>query len=881
MKTTTTRQSKRNIAALLGMLLYFSCLSAQTMQDTIIAHFNLLEKIPKEKLYLHLDKPFYGAGEKIWFKGYLVNAISHQDNSQSNFIITELINRSDSIVERRKIRRDSLGFHNAFTLPATLPAGDYYLRGYSNWMLNDDPDFFYSRNIKIGNSIDNTIVSNIEYQQEDDTHYTAKIRFTSNAQAAFENTTIKFLYIENGKVKNKGKRKTDENGWISIALPDLKPSATRRIEVEFDDPQYIYKRTFYLPVFTNDFDVKFFPEGGALLNIPHQNVAFKVQGADGFSKEIEGVLFNSKGDTLTNFRSEHNGMGIFTMNPVSGDTYYIMAKVNDDSITKRFDLPPIEPKGIAIAMSHYKQEIRYEIQKTEATEWPQKLFLIAQTRGKLSILQPVMPERTFGKMNDSLLTEGITHFMLIDHQGNVLSERLIFVPDHKPNQWQITADKPTYGKREKVSLQIEAKDNNGNPVEGTFSVSITDRKSIQPDSLADNILSNLLLTSDLKGYVEDPAYYFLNQDARTLRSIEYLMMTHGWRRHKIENVLRAPSLNITNYIEKGQTISGRIRGFFGANVKKGPICVLAPKYNIVATTETDEKGEFIVNTSFRDSTTFLVQARTKKGFAGVDIEIDKPQYPDPIHKAPYFNGAATFMEDYLMNTREQYYMEGGMRVYNLKEVTVTAKRERPSSKSIYTSGINTYTVEEDRLQGYGQTAFDAASRLPGVTITNGSEIHIRNNSEQAVIVIDDIVYEDASDILKDIQVSDMSSISLVRGTDAIILGPRASGGAVVITLKDPRSLPAKPAQGIITYTPLGYSESVEFYHPTYDTPEKKNTGRSDFRSTIYWNPELRLDAEGKATIEYYTPDSTAPEDIIIEGVDKNGKVCRIQQTINR
>lgn len=880
MKNTTTLQSKRSITVLLGVLLYFSSLSAQTMQDTIIANFSLMERIPKEKLYLHLDKPFYGAGEKIWFKGYLVNATTHQDNSQSNFIITELINRSDSIVERKKIRRDSLGFHNAFTLPATLPAGDYYLRGYSNWMLNEDPDFFFSRNIKIGNSIDNTIVSSIEYQQEDDTHYTAKIKFTSNVQAVFENTTIKYLYLENGKIKNKGKKKTDENGWISISLPDLKSPAARRIEVEFDDPQYIYKRTFHLPVFTNDFDVKFFPEGGALLSIPHQNVAFKAQGADGFSKEVEGFLFNSKGDTLTYFRSEHNGMGIFTMNPVNNETYYVTVRTND-SITKRFDLPAIEPKGISIAMSHYKQEIRYEIQKTEATEWPQKLFLLAHTRGKLAILQPINPKRTFGKMNDSLFTEGITHFMLIDEQGNALSERLIFVPDHKPNQWQITADQPTYGKREKVSLQIAAKDNEGNPVEGTFSVSITDRKSIQPDSLADNILSNLLLTSDLKGYVEDPAYYFLNQDARTLRSIDYLMMTHGWRRHKMENVLRTPSLNFTNYIEKGQTISGRIMGFFGANVKKGPICVLAPKYNIIATTETDEKGQFIVNTSFRDSTTFLVQARTKKGFAGVDILMDPPQYPVATHKAPYFNGATTFMEDYLMNTRDQYYMEGGMRVYNLKEVTVTAKRERPSSKSIYTGGINTYTVEEDRLQGYGQTAFDAASRLPSVTITNGSEIHIRNNSEPAIIVIDDIVYEDASDILKDIQVSDMSSISLLRGADAVILGPRASGGAVVITLKDPRNLPARPAQGIITYTPLGYSESVEFYHPTYDTPEKKNAQRSDFRSTVYWNPELRLDAEGKATIEYYTPDSTAPEDIIIEGVDKNGKVCRILQTINK
>ena len=855
--------------------------SAQNMQDTIIAYFNLLKNVPQEKLYLHLDKPFYGAGEKIWFKGYLVNAVTHQDNTQSNFIITELINRSDSIIGRKKIRRDSLGFHNAFALPPTLPAVDYYLRAYSNWMLNQEPEFFYSHNLKIGNSIDNTIVSNIEYQKEDETHYTAKVKFASNTQEVFKNTTVHYRYIENGKVKDKGKRKTDESGLISISLPDLKSTATRHIEVEFDDPQYIYKKTFYLPLFNKDFNVQFFPEGGALLAVAHQNIAFKAQGTDGFSKEIEGFLFDAKGDTLTAFRSEHDGMGVFTLNPTNGNSYYVIAKTND-GISKRFDLPAVEQKGIGLSISHYKKEIRYEIQKTETTEWPQKLFLIAHTRGKLAILQPINTDRTFGRMNDSLFTAGITHFMLIDQQGNALSERLVFVPDRNPHQWQIQSDKPTYGKREKVSLQISAKDNNGNPIEGNFSISITDRRSIQPDSLADNILSNLLLTSDLKGYIEDPGYYFLHQDPRTLRTLDFLMMTHGWRRHHIKNVLTAPSLNLTNYMEKGQTISGRIKGFFGSNVKKGPICILAPKQNIIATTTTDEKGEFIVNTSFRDSTTFLVQARTKRGFAGVDIEIDTPKYPLASHKSPFRDATATFMEDYLLNTRDQYYMEGGMRVYNLKEVLITGNRSKPRSESIYTGGINTYTIEGDKLESGGaQTAFDAVSRLPGVSVTNGNEIHIRNNPEQPVIVIDDVVYEDDNDILTMIQTSDMSSLSLLRGADAAILGSRGSAGAIVITLKDGKDLPAKPTQGIITCTPLGYSDSVEFYAPAYDTPEKKNTQRSDLRSTIYWNPLLQLDEEGKATIEYYTPDSTAPEDIIIEGVDKNGKVCRIIQTINK
>lgn len=99
-----------------------------------------------------------------------------------------------------------------------------------------------------------------------------------------------------------------------------------------------------------------------------------------------------------------------------------------DGISKRFDLPAVEEKGITLSMTHYKKEIRYEIQKTEATEWPQKLFLIAHTRGKLVILQPVSIDRTFGRMNDSLFNAGITHFMLIDQQATHLANAWFSYP---------------------------------------------------------------------------------------------------------------------------------------------------------------------------------------------------------------------------------------------------------------------------------------------------------------------------------------------------------------------------------------------------------------------------------------------------------------------
>ncbi len=107
---------------------------------------------------------------------------------------------------------------------------------------------------------------------------------------------------------------------------------------------------------------------------------------------------------------------------------------------------------------------------------------------------------------------------------------------------------------------------------------------------------------------------------------------------------------------------------------------------------------------------------------------------------------------------------------------------------------------------------------------NGNEIHIRNNPQQPVIVIDDVVYEDAIEILTTLQASDMSSLSLLRGADAAILGSRGAAGAIVIPLKDGRRLPARPAQGIITYSPLGTVTRWNLITPTYDTPERKMPG---------------------------------------------------------
>lgn len=171
----------------------------------------------------------------------------------------------------KKVKRQEHGFQNNFVLPAEMPAGDYYIRAYSNWMVNADPEYMYLRDIKIGNAIDVSILSSIEYQKTDD-GYLAKIKFFNNTNGVFSKTKIKYTVFDNELKKPiKGTSVTNEEGYIYISLPEFKtPDIQRRIDVRFDDKQYTYDRTFFIPNFSKDFHVDFLPEGGELLNTTNQ-----------------------------------------------------------------------------------------------------------------------------------------------------------------------------------------------------------------------------------------------------------------------------------------------------------------------------------------------------------------------------------------------------------------------------------------------------------------------------------------------------------------------------------------------------------------------------------------------------------------------------------
>ena len=136
-----------------------------------------------------------------------------------------------------------------------------------------------------------------------------------------------------------------------------------------------------------------------------------------------------------------------------------------------------------------------------------------------------------GLIHIDSLPEGILHLMLVDSLGLPLTERLVYVshPELRP-AWKVRPDKASYEKREKVKVDLEL--DRPEFFSNYYSVSVTDRSTVYYDSLSENINSYLFVTSDLKGYVHNAGYYFIDNSPARMQKLDLVMLTNGWRRFK-------------------------------------------------------------------------------------------------------------------------------------------------------------------------------------------------------------------------------------------------------------------------------------------------------------------------------------------------------------
>ena len=175
------------------------------------------------------------------------------------------------------------------------------------------------------------------------------------------------------------------------------------------------------------------------------------------------------------------------------------------------------------------------------------------------------------------------------------------------------------------------------------------------------------------------------------------MMTHGWRRFRIENMMQPLHFEGEHYLEVGQTVSGEVQNGFGKGIEGATVTVYSPECFTMCTT--DQNGRFMAEgIQFSDSVSqIIVQAQNTRGKSNVIVEVDEETFPESFNMAPYSKVVPQAMSDYLSYVRDQYYIEGGMQVYRLKEVVVSGKQEKQKETRDLVSDV---TIDRENMPTY-------------------------------------------------------------------------------------------------------------------------------------------------------------------------------------
>jgi hypothetical protein len=855
---------------------------------------------PAEKVYLQLDKPYYSIGDDIWFKAYVTIGGKHQLSAYSEILNVDLIDENDSVKRSIKLPLLSGLASGDFALADTMAEGNYRIRAYTNWMRNAGEAYFFDQTIQVVNAIRNTVFTKAAYtysSQNGKQKVDAVITYTDLNGTPYAGNEVTYQIELNGKVIHKGKGITDDKGNLNAGFINSTSNLTAAGQIitnlKLADKKIVTKLVPIKAV-SNRVDVQFFPEGGSLVSGISSKVAFKAVGADGLGADIKGSIVDNQNNVITTFNSTHLGMGLFNLQPESGKAYKAHVTYADGS-EGDFNLPKAADNGYALSIDNVNDDnlaikISPSVGLLNGSIPTGGLTVVAQSGGEIYY---AATSTNGGKIftaaiHKSKFPSGIVQFTLFSATGEPLSERLVFIQNQDQLDLSVSTAKQSYAPREKVTINLNAKADGSKPVIGGFSASVIDESKVSVDEVTEgSIFSNLLLTADIKGYIERPGYYFTNVNPKTKADLDVLMLTQGYHRFEWKPILNDVFEPIVYQPEKSLEVSGHLKTLGGKPVAHGKVTLFTTAGGaFVLDTVSDENGKFAFkNLIFRDSIKFIVQARTAKDRKNLEIQLDNiaPQVVGKNKNAPDIqvninDGLSAYLLNSKMLYNEQVKYGIGHHTIVLKEVVIKDKAITAvkHSSNLNGAGNADQILTYKDLENMGpQLSNILQGRLLGVIFRGGIPYSSRNPNGGPMQLIVDGMYVDP-DFINNLNVPDIASIEVLRSVgNTSIYGSRGGSGVLVITTKrgDEGSTYSRYAPGIVTFAPKGYYKAREFYSPQYDDP-KTNAQIQDLRSTIYWKPNIITDKEGNASLSFFNADAKGTYRVTIEGIDGDGNLGR-------
>ena len=846
---------------------------------------------PQEKVYVHTDRPIYKPGETLWLKAYVVDGLSHQPTTLSEIVHIILIDpKGQPVVEKKAIVTEGTAEGN-IKLSSDLPGGIYKLRVYTRYQRNLGEDTFFEKDIIVQKVVNPQLLLQLNFAQKsyragDEVVAKVAVKDLENEPIAQKENLYRLTI--NGEAFQNQLFTTDGKGKATVRfyLPDTLTTTdvVLNVIVRANGVRESIART--VPITLDNIHINFYPEGGQAVTGLENRIAFKAVNEWGKPAEVVGVVLDKNNNTVVKFKSFYAGMGAFSFTPQPNERYRV--QLEGVRSNQSFSLPTFERKGWLLkAVNTEKEWLQVQIQTTHQAD---QALLVAQVRGKIYHHQEVQLSegKATCKVPTAQLPAGVVQLTLFDKAHLPQCERLAFVNPHKTLNIKLTTDKKSYHPREQVTLKVQTTNENGRPVSANLSLSVANDKLLKlADDKQDHLLSYLLLSSEVKGEIHEPTFYFKQDEPRAAKALDYLLMTQGWRRFTWQKLLtEAPSP--THLPEKVGNLNGQLLDHQEKPVKGKVWLFELENAKRAIAVETTPQGEFtFVGVDPTSSLQLVATNRKGKAINGKIVIKGWNQPEEKIALTPIGEALSPIPTTLGVQTprqsRARQYTRSVLKAQAMSEVVVTAQAQSTILQG-QLAGVYITRQEED---------FVAASNLREVldesTVginTNGSTgensaLTIRGTStlstQAPLMIIDGMPMEGN---LGDFSPDDVDNIAVIKGAAATALyGTRAANGAIVITTKRGVTFGSETPYRYMQRLVTQFVAAREFAKvPTFEAPDYVNDPspkqRTDFRSTIFWRGNITTDAQGEATVQFYNSDEETTFQITAEGISKQGLVGR-------
>ncbi|MGI9544492.1 MAG: carboxypeptidase-like regulatory domain-containing protein [Cyclobacteriaceae bacterium] len=657
-------------------------------------------------------------------------------------------------------------------------------------------------------------------------------------------------------------------------------------------------------------DLQFFPEGGRYINRVTSQVAFKAIGPDGNGVDLQGVILDEQDRQVAIFKTLHRGMGMFAFQPRAGKQYF--AKLESGEV---YALPKAQHEGFIITVRNTNaKSIRVRVEgvgKYRASPF----YIIGQSRGSIYYRGRFNLENGTANLEipKNRLPSGIFQITLFDVLQQPHAERMVFVNQNQELSIRTQLLNDKLEAKKPVELFLEVTDPEGRPVATELSIAITDADQVAEQNIHTNILTYLLLQSDLKGTIESPADYFLKDDRKTNYYLDLVMLTNGWRKFVWPEVLQ-DQLEPKKYPhEKGITLSGKL---VQPGTKKAltnlQVVLMGP--NLASSLESvtsDVNGAFIFRgLEFEKGENLIFQVLDTKGKSlpaqvlwqepvmvpsnfqanenaiSPDIEelmqadLLRLQSSDDIDDDRVLE-EVVIKADKIAEEDNPFLAQGSLiepddkvyysDIFQLIQAKATGVQvsgaHQQVSISIRGGGMPLFVVDGIAMNSTSQPAFlsQQGDSQPAEDGAPAEEATSSSNDGGAQSISGSNVF----DLIGWIRPTDVDHIEVLKGANASFYGVRGGNGVISIYTKRGTDIEAvsgpDPNQEYLK--DLGFTAVREFYHPKYQADSEKPI--LDNRPTIYWNPSLTTDVVGRARIWFYNSDASRLG-LTIEGISSNG-----------